>query len=74
MLLGHGNEEVVEAVREQVGKGMTFFANNEKGLELAEEICRAVPCASNFVMSLQVARLTCMPCALPEPIGVSQKS
>lgn len=48
MLLGHGNEEVVEAVREQVGKGMTFFANNEKGLELAEEICRAVPCAQQL--------------------------
>ena len=48
MLLGHGHEEVVEAVREQLGKGMTFFANNEKGLELAEEICRAVPCAEQL--------------------------
>jgi glutamate-1-semialdehyde 2,1-aminomutase len=24
---------------------MTFFANNAAGIELAEEICRAVPCA-----------------------------
>lgn len=48
MLLGHGNEEVVEAVREQLGSGMTFFANNTKGLELAEEICRAVPCAEQL--------------------------
>lgn len=48
MLLGHGHPEVVEAVREQVGKGMTFFANNTKGLELAEEICRAVPCAEQL--------------------------
>ena len=24
---------------------MTFFANNERGIELAEEICRAVACA-----------------------------
>jgi len=45
MLVGHGHEEVVDAVRDQIGKGMTFFANNAAGVELAEEICRAVPCA-----------------------------
>ena len=53
MILGHGNPEVLEAVQEQLGKGMTFFANNGRGLELAEEICRAVPCAEQvrFVSS-----------------------
>ena len=45
MILGHGHEEVIEAVVEQVAKGMTFFASNAAGIELAEEICRAVPCA-----------------------------
>ena len=45
MILGHGNPEVIEAVTEQLAKGMTFFANNERGIELAEEICRAVACA-----------------------------
>ncbi|MFD0860551.1 aspartate aminotransferase family protein [Roseovarius aquimarinus] len=45
MLLGHGHPEVLEAVAEQLPKGMTFFANNCAGVELAEEICRAVPCA-----------------------------
>ncbi len=45
MLVGHGHEEVIDAVQEQVAKGMTFFANNAAGVELAEEICRAVPCA-----------------------------
>ena len=45
MLLGHGDAEVMEAVLEQLPKGMTFFANNEAGIALAEEICRAVPCA-----------------------------
>jgi glutamate-1-semialdehyde 2,1-aminomutase len=45
MLLGHGHPEVLEAVLEQLPKGMTFFANNAAGIELAEEICRAVPCA-----------------------------
>jgi glutamate-1-semialdehyde 2,1-aminomutase len=48
MLLGHGHPEVLEAVAEQLPKGMTFFANNADGVELAEEICRAVPCAEQI--------------------------
>ncbi|MEX3011856.1 aspartate aminotransferase family protein [Hoeflea sp. TYP-13] len=44
MLLGHGHPEVLDVVNEQLGKGMTFFANNARGIELAEEICRAMPC------------------------------
>lgn len=45
MLLGHGHPEVLEAVFEQLPRGMTFFASNALGIELAEEIVRAVPCA-----------------------------
>lgn len=45
MLLGHGNEEVLDAVRGQLDDGLTFFANNATGIELAEEICRAVNCS-----------------------------
>ena len=48
MLLGHGHPEVLDAVRAQLGKGMTFFANNTSGIELAEEIIRAVPCAQQL--------------------------
>ncbi|WP_420859456.1 aspartate aminotransferase family protein [Marivivens marinus] len=48
MLLGHGHPEVLEAVFEQLPKGMTFFANNAAGIDLAEEICRAVPCAEQI--------------------------
>ena len=48
MLLGHGHPEVLEAVLEQLPKGMTFFANNAAGIELAEEICKAVPCADQL--------------------------
>lgn len=53
MLLGHGHPEVIEAVLEQLPKGMTFFANNTKGIELAEEITNAMPCAEQvrFVTS-----------------------
>ena len=42
MLLGHGHPEVMEAIFEQLPNGLTFFANNSKGIELAEEICKAV--------------------------------
>lgn len=45
MLLGHGHPEVLDAVQSQLGKGLTFFANNTAGIQLAEDICKAVPCA-----------------------------
>ena len=45
MILGHGHPEVLEAVAEQLSKGMTFFAQNAASIELAEEIYKAVPCA-----------------------------
>ncbi|SLN37817.1 Glutamate-1-semialdehyde 2,1-aminomutase [Roseovarius litorisediminis] len=48
MMLGHGHPEVLEAVFEQLPKGMTFFANNAAGIELAEQICDAVPCAQQL--------------------------
>ena len=45
MILGHGHPEVLEAVHEQLADGMTFFANNARGIELAEVLVEAVPCA-----------------------------
>ena len=48
MILGHCHPEVVEAVQEQITKGFTFFANNARGIELAEEICGAVACADQI--------------------------
>ncbi|MGH1477942.1 MAG: aspartate aminotransferase family protein [Geminicoccales bacterium] len=42
MLVGHSHPDVVEAVQEQAAKGVTFFANNALGIELAEVICEAV--------------------------------
>jgi glutamate-1-semialdehyde 2,1-aminomutase len=44
MLLGHGHPEVLDAVSEQLPKGLTFFANNAAGIELAEQICDAMAC------------------------------
>ncbi|MEM6620116.1 MAG: aminotransferase class III-fold pyridoxal phosphate-dependent enzyme [Pseudomonadota bacterium] len=53
MLLGHGHPEVMEAVLEQLPRGMTFFANNAQGIALAEAIVEAVPCCEQvrFVAS-----------------------
>ena len=48
MLVGHSHPEVLEAVLEQLPKGMTFFANNASGIELAHAICEAVPCCQQI--------------------------
>ena len=45
MIIGHSHDEVTKATITQLQKGTTFFANNEKAIQLAEEIIRAVPCA-----------------------------
>ena len=45
MLVGHAHPEVVAAVRDQLDRGSTFFANNEPAILLAEAISEAMPCA-----------------------------
>jgi glutamate-1-semialdehyde 2,1-aminomutase len=48
LVLGHAHPAVVSAVERQLGKGTTYFQLSEPTLELAEEICRAVPCAEQI--------------------------
>src|ERR1700716_4529515 len=45
LILGHAHPAVVAAVRAQIEGGSTSFMVNEPIIELAEEICRAMPCA-----------------------------
>jgi glutamate-1-semialdehyde 2,1-aminomutase len=45
MLVGHAHPEVTAAAQAQIAQGTTFFANNRYGIELAEAIVEAVPCA-----------------------------
>jgi glutamate-1-semialdehyde 2,1-aminomutase len=45
LILGHAHPAVVAAVRTQIEGGSTYFMVNEPIIELAEEICRALPCA-----------------------------
>ncbi len=68
MVLGHAHPAVVAAVREQLEGGTTYFMVTEPVIELAEEICRAVPCAEQVrftstgseatFFALRVARTT----------------
>ena len=53
MFIGHAHPEVTRAVVDQVGRGSTFFANNEHGIRLAAAIVDAVACADQvrFVSS-----------------------
>jgi glutamate-1-semialdehyde 2,1-aminomutase len=48
MVLGHSHPEVMDAVFSALPRGQTFFANNPRGIELAEVICAAVPCAEQL--------------------------
>jgi glutamate-1-semialdehyde 2,1-aminomutase len=47
MVLGHAHPRVVAAIAEQAGRGTQFYQVNEKAHELAERICRLVPCAQS---------------------------
>ena len=62
MFIGHAHPEVTAAVQEQLPLGTTFFGNNRHGIELAEAICDAVPCADQvrFVCSGTEADLYAM--------------
>ena len=45
MFIGHAHPHVVEAVRAQIPRGVTFFANSEPGIRLAAAIVDAMACA-----------------------------
>ena len=45
MLVGHAHPDVTAAAQARIAQGTTFFANNRWGIELAEAIVDAVPCA-----------------------------
>jgi len=48
MLVGHSHPEVVAAVQEQLPLGQTFFVNNARRIELAEQIVAAVASADKI--------------------------
>jgi glutamate-1-semialdehyde 2,1-aminomutase len=62
MLVGHAHPAVTAAAQAQTARGTTFVANNRVGIELAELIVDAVPCAEQvrFVSSGSEADLYAM--------------
>lgn len=62
MLVGHAHPEVTAAAQARIAQGTTFFANNRWGIELAEAIVAASPCAEQvrFVSSGSEADLYAM--------------
>src|SRR5438105_13489281 len=48
MVLGRAHPAVIDAVERQIGRGTTYFQLSEPAIALAEEICRAVPCADQL--------------------------
>ena len=45
IILGYADPVVDEAVRKQIEKGTIYSVNHELEVELAEELCREIPCA-----------------------------
>jgi len=45
ILLGYADPVVDDAVREQIAAGTMYSVNHELEVELAEELCRSIPCA-----------------------------
>lgn len=45
IILGYCDDAVDDAVREQIGRGTMTSINHELEIELAEELCRTIPCA-----------------------------
>ena len=45
IILGYADPVVDEAVRKQMEKGTVYSVNHELEVELAEELCREIPCA-----------------------------
>lgn len=48
IVLGHAHPAVVAAVRDYLDRGSTYFTLNEPAIELAAEICEAVPCGEKL--------------------------
>jgi glutamate-1-semialdehyde 2,1-aminomutase len=47
MALGHAHPRVVAAICEQAARGTHFYHVNERAQQLAERICKLVPCAES---------------------------
>ena len=51
LILGHGDESVTRAVREQIESGLTCGVETELSVKVAEQVSRMVPCAESVKFS-----------------------
>ncbi|HYG75168.1 MAG TPA: aspartate aminotransferase family protein [Planctomycetota bacterium] len=51
LLFGHSPEPILEAVRRQLERGLMYAGQHELEIEVAEKICRHVPCAERVRFS-----------------------
>jgi glutamate-1-semialdehyde 2,1-aminomutase len=51
LILGHGDERVTRAVKEQIDTGLTCGVESELSVRVAERICQLVPCAESVKFS-----------------------
>jgi glutamate-1-semialdehyde 2,1-aminomutase len=51
MLLGHSPQPVLDAIRRQLEAGLTYGTGHTVETELAEAVCRTVPCAELAIFS-----------------------
>lgn len=52
MILGHGHPEVVEALSEALASPSNYYVLNHRGIELAELLVDAIPCAEQIKFGL----------------------
>jgi len=48
LILGHSHPKVSKAIQNQAEKGVTYYLSNGPGLELAQRVVQAVPCADQI--------------------------
>src|SRR5262245_41788343 len=58
LILGHAHPRVVAAVREQAGRGSTFYALNEPIVRLGRLLVDTVPCAEQVMFASTGAEAT----------------
>ena len=65
ILIGHADERINAAVRRQMEEGTIFSVEHPAVIELAEELCRIVPCAerATFLIGGSSATLAAVRCA-----------
>jgi glutamate-1-semialdehyde 2,1-aminomutase len=61
LILGHGDPEVIKAVKQQLKNGLTNGVESELSIEVTKKITQMIPCAEMVRFLIVVLRQLCMP-------------